>query len=107
MSDLSILGKTRTRRQMDIEEAIDKFSPDYLESSEIIAAVVGQLRHRYDGNLSANLEQCFADLFDQLDAEQEVEPGIDEMTASKWEDMKQAEEEELLLNGHRTNDANE
>ncbi len=57
---------TRGSRQRDIEDAIDRFRPNYIESAELIAAVVGSLRAWTEDSLGAELEADFKALMDSL-----------------------------------------
>ena len=58
---------TRGARQREIEGAIMRLSPDYMEASEILAAIHASLRARYDDLLGAELEHDFKSLTEQLE----------------------------------------
>lgn len=78
-------AKTRTTKQLEIEDAISKFSPDYNEASEIIAAVWAQLRNKYEDGLGVDLEHEFKSLEEALnEADATLERVQDEMTLAKW-----------------------
>ena len=80
---------TRPAQQMLIESLIDKGNWDYLESSEILAAIVGQLRRKYDNLLSPDLEFAFSEVFDLLDEAYRVEQ--EEELPDIMEQAKQAQ----------------
>lgn len=48
---------TRGSKQRDIERSIVQFSPDLIEASEIIDAVMASLDRRYEGSLE-DAEEC-------------------------------------------------
>ena len=95
MNDITPLfaqHQQRVQKHRAIEEAIDSFSPDFMEAAELVAAVLGGLRARYDDNLGADCEHAFKELMDLLNE-------LD----NEWP-THVAERYEELLRGHRVND---
>lgn len=76
---------TRNARQQAVEAAILNFSPDYIEASEILDALLVSLKRRYEdesqdiSHEAAQLKQAFeeADMIER-------DKGPDGCTLAKW-----------------------
>lgn len=98
-------AKERHAIQRDIEEAIVQFRPDFIEVHDMLDAFTTALENRYEQDLS-DIHHEMRQLKEALEEAEATKDAYeaDEMEASKWEQIRQQEEEEQLLNGQRVND---
>lgn len=92
LKELYEASRQRVQKQLVLEDYLDKFQPDFMESAELVAAILGGLRARYEDSLGADCEQCFTDLMDILNKLDGEHP------------YRVMEIEEELATSHRVND---
>ena len=92
LKDLYEASRLRVQKQRVLEDYIEKFNPDFMEASELIAALLAGLRSRYEDNLGADLEHELKSLMDLLN----------KMDMDWPENVRERYEE--LFQGQRVND---
>lgn len=88
MSDLSdFLGAARTRvgKLLLIENAIRQVSPDYLETCDLLDAIMESLERKYESEDVTDILHEFQQAKEQLEeADRTQHRGPDGMTLAKW-----------------------